>query len=175
MTTIVALHEPKVGTFIGADSQISFGTGKMVNCVKWARRKNVAIGVAGIARIGYLVQHYIDQLLDTQSVFDFNMSMLTMLKQNDFEAESDEGSPCYHCDVLYVTGRKIYSMINDMTPFEIPARQLASLGSGSSYAIGAGNIDLKAPSEKRIKDALRLACQFDIYSALPTNLDFIPY
>lgn len=165
MTVIVALRQHGE-TWIGADSQRSFGNIRVTPVQKLVIFGDMALGSAGYERTQALVRRNVGKVFADSDPFLIGQRIRDLVKEDGYQGglgrDEHNGPLGYGCDMILATQAGVFFFAEDFTPTEIPTGTLWAAGSGMEYAIGAGNaLDFNFSAEQRIKSALGVACRFD--------------
>lgn len=164
MTVIVALRQHGE-TWIGADSQRSFGNIRVTPVQKLMIAGGVALGIAGFERTGALVYRNAEKVFADCDPFLIGQRIRDLVKEDGYQGgihRDDHNGPLgYGCDMIIATKTGVFFLSEDFTPTQIPDGTLWAAGSGMEYALGAGNVASDAPTEGRINAAILAACRFD--------------
>lgn len=165
MTTLVALHDPKRGTFFGSDSQASshyraFELGRS----KWSIGDGIAVGVCGSLAVGAIIHEHIDMLANAyESPFRLGQGILALLDQHKWEVTSHkDGVPRADAGIILATPEGVWSYDSTMafTPFK--PGEMCAAGSGEDFALGADFMMQHKPPKFRLEYALRAAAHYDL-------------
>jgi len=171
MTTIVAVqHEDKV--VIGADSRVTSGNGRKAahtQMVKVSSRSPYIIAGAGECAPCDIAQHIwqppAPKASELKDLYHFMISKVVpslkaCFKENEYkwDTEDDETKFAF----LIAVGGQVFEIADDMSVC-LDGRGYYAIGSGSDYAIGA------LASGADMKQALRIASDYDAYTAPPFN------
>ena len=171
MTTILAVqHEDKV--VIGADARVTAPSGRKsshTQMVKLVSRTPYIIAGAGECAPCDIAQHIwqppVPKAADSKDLYHFMISKVVpslkaCFKENEYkwDTEDDETKFAF----LVAIGGQVFEIAEDMSVC-MDARGFYGVGSGSDYALGA------LANGADIKTALRIAADYDAYTAAPFN------
>lgn len=163
MTCIIGLeHEGKV--YIGGDSAISdFYETRTYNQDKVFRVDNILFGFAGSPRIAQIIKYHLqmgmkneykDDLTFMVKVLIENMRETLAVHGYDEKKMDIDGSSC----IVGYNG-KLYTIYSDYQVYTV-ADGLLSIGSGSSYALGAMHVLQDLAPKQRILKSLQASAYF---------------
>jgi len=171
MTTIVAVqHEDKV--VIGADSRVTSGNGRKAShsaMVKITARSPYIIAGAGECAPCDIAQHIwqppVPKTSDYKDLYHFMISKVIpslklCFKENEYKWDTEDEETKFA--FLVAIGGQVFEISDDMSVC-LDGRGFYGIGSGSDYALGA------LASGADIKQALRIASDYDAYTAAPFN------
>lgn len=168
MTILVALHDPKLGTWIGSDRRITKDGGivylDMVD--KWCELgSGYWVGVSGDYRTLNLIacEAVNGRMSDLKGGFDFTRRVRRLYEEHDWRVKADGyGAPCYGSSFILAMPKAIWSISTDLSIIDVTDRGFFAEGSGERYAFGA---DFVARSvlcpEERVRTAIKAACAHD--------------
>ena len=169
MTTIVAVqYDDKV--VIGADSRVTSPNGRKAahsQMLKFSTRSPYIIAGSGECSPCDIAQHIwqppIPKAIDLKDTYHFIVSKVVpslkvCFKENEYkwDTEDDEVKFAF----LIAVGGQVFEIADDMSVC-LDGKGFYGIGSGSDYAIGA------LASGVDIKQALRVAAEYDAYTAPP--------
>lgn len=163
MTTVVALHKPGFGTVIGSDRLTATPYIKsFLPDGKWFVRGRWAAGFSGYLRQLNVVENHVDELFkNLETPFEFTIRISELYENYKVRPDDDHGPADYGSCSLLVTASQVWEIDSGMAIITVPSDQLASIGSGGSYATGAGYTAAKQNPVARVRAALEAACYFD--------------
>ena len=174
MTTIVAVIEEGVGTWIGADSLVTSGHQRAGQCDKWVRGKGFAIGVSGHLFTIDLLRHSVRSFranMDAHEVWD---TVQRLSFKAGHMASNKEGDPSWRdIGMVWATKKHVWSYSGSGGACVFKAGILASVGSGSNYAEGAW-VALEGVGleyKPRLLRCLKAALSWDTASGGPIFLE----
>lgn len=176
MTTIVALHTEDNGTFIGADSQLTYGGMRAGPVMKWVTHPSGwAAGAAGHYATITLMQDRADLLFRNLLTPDQFLERLRgVLHKSGFSPMADEPGPITwgNMTVMLAHPTGLWDFDGTLSFYRIPAGTIWAAGSGKEYAFGAGSalqgierdLAVTIPPEDLVQRSLRAAMERDVAS-----------
>jgi len=178
MSVVVAIKEnDKV--IMACDSQASTSRIKFTltnknNYKMFSPQENLLIGVCGAFRtlnLLYCMDDWIDELAISKNEVDFKYivrrivpKIMQLLKDNDLYNEKG----LQNLEVLIAYKNLLYEIDGDLSVVEID--DFATIGSGCILALGYLNISSKIDVENRVLNAVKTACETDLYVSYPIIL-----
>lgn len=165
MTVIIGLqHEGKV--YIGADGLTTFGWEAFTDArAKVMKSGSFLIGMAGTVRFADLVFYGFDIPADTEGKYDtrymvrtFMPALHTLVKDNGMMGKYEDKDDTAGWMLIGVNGQ-LYA-VDGLLALHLPKAGYTSIGSGSSYALGAMAALTDMPPKERVERALTIAAQF---------------
>lgn len=165
MTVIAAIHQHGE-TWIGADSQRSFGNLRVtpVDKLIFSPDLSIAVGFAGFERTNALVRRNLDTVFASSDPWHIANAVRALVKEDGYSGATSSGEhngPLgWGCDALIATPSSIWFMAEDSAITEIEEGTLWACGSGSEFALGAGNARLDDAPHDRMTAAVQAATRF---------------
>lgn len=191
MTTIVAVKWNGV-VAIAAESAVNAGAQRMNQAVhdKIIIAKGAALACAGEITHALALRECLPQIeqdwTDASAVYGTLLRLHARLKAHHYLLPADEGCPAYepsHMNLVIATPSRMFTVYTLRQVVE--HEKFCAMGSGAHYALGALDalsraIELAGIEEGEgytaahaagnlARQAVRSACQFDIYSYAPVN------
>lgn len=161
MTVIAAAWDGKGQAVIGSDSIATMDGTQIPSGPKIVRRGKWAAGFAGNRRVWAVAKAHEDRLLDhLAGAYDFTLRMRELLREDDWNADTEEGPKSYGQQVVLAHPYGVWSISMSFDICEIPAGMVWADGSGRAYALGAGNA-VSGSLEERVRAAIESAVRFD--------------
>lgn len=139
MTIICAFHIPKLGTFIGSDSQTTdqhgtrtLGVDKIFLHGKWA------VAHTGSRRVACLLEYRLASIFeDVESPMDFTIGLINKLYVvDDIKRPVEQGPPACGEAYILATGNGVWELDDELGIIDCTKTGIA-LGSGRQFALGA--------------------------------------
>lgn len=173
MTTLVALHDPDLGTFVGADGQATAGYLRAFgDVIKWETHANGwAAAAAGPLGAINLIRYGADSLFkNLTGPLQFGERLKGVLHKGGFmPAAEDAGPMSWGLSVILAHPTGVWDFDGALAFHAIEPRRLWAGGSGKEFALGAGEAlrDLDMPPQERLERALRASLTLDVMSGGP--------
>lgn len=171
MTTLVGLHVPGEGTWIGCDTLITGGPQRMTRpTVKWVLGPDgYACAAAGPARaMSVLQDHAVALMKGKPPQNEFRRRVCNALIGEGFVASADGSSdglgfPIWALSLMLATPAGIWSFDPTMFATQGETGQMIADGSGADFALGADWVSqsLGVSAAARIERAIEAAIAFD--------------
>lgn len=173
MTTIVGMHVPGRGTFIGSDRQAIINNLRIVGVDKWVQHGEWAVGATGLMLNLNLIQENASALLSKlTSPRAFAKRLRKLLIDNHVGPEKGDDEGCgpniefWNHSILLASPDGLWDISSEMVCQEIRPNTLWALGSGQAFALGAGRaaLEITGVPETAVVAAVTSAIHFDINS-----------
>lgn len=163
MTIIAAVRDPgQRCTWIGADSRATSGGATMpITCRKLRIEGRYAIGSSGWSSAMTCV-NTLPGLFDGEpTAGEVAARIGNAIRALPWDSDSEGGPHSYGCYFVLVIGSAVYDIDSAFDVGLIDDGQLWARGSGGQFAVGAGYALRNHRPERRLREALKAACQFD--------------
>lgn len=165
MTIICAMHEPGVGTWIGSDTQTSFGSLKHRFGPKWILSEcgTMALGLSGLNRARYLIEG-IDGLFTDSNPRRVANSIREAIKADEWKPREGEGeSVCWSVGAIFATATGYWPIGSDFTVMPPSIDGYWAEGSGEQFALGAAYSGVRNGNDPEtiVSDMVDAAMAFD--------------
>ena len=166
MSILCALHIPRKGTWIGADSRVTGG----LAIYPMPMRKIVRVGgrallISGNGAMVTLANRHRTRLLAKDDPDAVAMALVALQSRENFRPEADGAGPLsFKQAFIYATPRGVWDIDVSGSWLSVEAGTLWARGSGSDYALGydfALRQRNTPPPRDRIHDALHAAAMYD--------------
>lgn len=170
MTTLVALHDPELGTFVGAESQATAGYLRAGSGVlKWVIHSTgwAAAAAGPLGAIG-LMRDSADLLFkNLKSPMQFGERLKGVLHKGGFVPMAEEAGPAHWGLQIVLAGPTgVWDFDTTLTSHQIDPGVLWAAGSGKEFALGAGVAlqGLQMLPQERLARALNASIAYDTMS-----------
>ena len=165
MTVLVGLRTPE-GAVIGADSQLNWGSTKIVGSKKLFELGRFFIGISGPARLGTLMLEAKARIARVTTPAKLSKLLKELIEGDDWKMDDISNGPKIS-EMAVLVGVKstgqVFWIDGGFSVEEVPVGQFIALGSGDDVATGAlAALDKLEPKE-RVTRALEIACLFNVY------------
>ena len=168
MTIICALHDPETrSTWIGADSQTTFGSMAFLHARKWfvSPDGGTAVAISGLTRLADLFRRRLDDAFHNATAESISDLMRQIALDDGWEMEKRPAqSPDIEANGLFATPAAAWIICSDFTVVPTPAGFLATQGNGEYFAIGAAHALAGQPAEVVVRAAVDAAIALSIHS-----------
>lgn len=177
MTTIVGYVEPGVGVWIGGDTRVvSSEAIVLTQPKKLIHVGRFIVGHAGDLHLGNLLAEMTK--LRPRDIGDLCKRLREAVVSAEFTkkgGDEEQGAPDYGQQMLVAERHRLWDVSGSFSYSEVLSRRLASVGSGSWHAMGAGYVMKRSPGRTIITRSLDAAAAFDTLTARPFHIECIDW
>lgn len=160
MTVIAAVHQ-NGETWIGADSQRSFGHLKVGPVSKLIIGPSVILGISGAELTNNLVSNNREAVFVDTDPWQIGRRIKALVKEDGYQGRTETHEdvvPQYGADIIIARSDGVWHLSSGFTLSAMKEGDLWAVGSGGEIAMGAGYALATAHPRERVQMALQAAC-----------------
>lgn len=158
MTTLVAIHSEKHGTYIGSDTKATLGNSQRIVGPKWVYiHPQIAVGVSGAKRALDILANASDEILEgviPDGIKSFNAYNLAMNIHNLLREQGwtdSDSIPNVDASFVFATPHEIYDIDSSFSICKSFNDEIIAVGSGEQYAVGCAYATGKLHTANRVR------------------------